>query len=111
MMVEQNGGSWITDFIKSRTFLKFLTFVLCKSLILFYKKWRPRPESNRSRRICNPLRSHSATRPHIRSETLVKKLALCLSFKWLSLQQIKLACLLSVRCRHITNLRRLHNAF
>ena len=26
-------------------------------------KWRPRPESNRDRRICSPLRNHSATRP------------------------------------------------
>jgi hypothetical protein len=25
--------------------------------------WRPRPDSNRSTRICSPLRSHSATRP------------------------------------------------
>jgi hypothetical protein len=25
--------------------------------------WRPRPESNRGRRICSPLRDHSATRP------------------------------------------------
>ena len=27
------------------------------------ESWRPRPESNRSTRICNPLRNHSATRP------------------------------------------------
>src|SRR5690606_29115259 len=26
-------------------------------------EWRPRPESNRCIRICNPLRHHSATRP------------------------------------------------
>lgn len=26
--------------------------------------WRPRPESNRNTRICNPLRNHSATWPH-----------------------------------------------
>ncbi len=27
------------------------------------RRWRPRPESNRGARICNPLRHHSATRP------------------------------------------------
>ncbi len=27
-------------------------------------EWRPRPESNRGAWICNPLRNHSATRPH-----------------------------------------------
>ena len=27
------------------------------------KDWRPRPESNRRTRICNPLRHHSATGP------------------------------------------------
>ncbi len=31
-----------------------------KSLL---KQWRPRPESNRGARICNPLRHHSATGP------------------------------------------------
>ena len=28
------------------------------------KSWRPRSESNRRTRICNPLHDHSATRPH-----------------------------------------------
>ena len=28
-------------------------------------KWRPRRESNPRTRICSPLRSHSATRPHV----------------------------------------------
>ena len=28
------------------------------------KRWRPHPESNRGGRICNPLRNHSAMRPH-----------------------------------------------
>lgn len=28
------------------------------------KKWRPRPELNRSTRFCRPLRNHSATWPH-----------------------------------------------
>ena len=27
--------------------------------------WRPRPESNWDKRICNPLRNHSATWPHL----------------------------------------------
>ena len=27
------------------------------------EKWRPRPESNRRRRLCRPLRNHSATWP------------------------------------------------
>ena len=27
--------------------------------------WRPRPESNWNKRICNPLRNHSATWPYI----------------------------------------------
>lgn len=40
---------------------------LCRStrslLFEFIGNWRPRPESNRDRRICSPLRNHSATRP------------------------------------------------
>ncbi|CAN2978452.1 hypothetical protein METHPM2_530010 [Pseudomonas sp. PM2] len=28
-----------------------------------FQEWRPRSESNRRRRICNPLHNHFATRP------------------------------------------------
>ena len=31
--------------------------------------WRPEPESNRYRRICNPLHNHSAIRPFFRNWT------------------------------------------
>ena len=30
--------------------------------------WRPRPESNWDKRICNPLRNHSATWPNLKTK-------------------------------------------
>ena len=36
------------------------------------ENWRPRPESNRDRRICSPLRNHSATRPRPHALTSVR---------------------------------------
>ena len=35
----------------------------CDQESLFWKFWRPGPESNRRTRICNPLHNHSATGP------------------------------------------------
>ena len=40
-----------------------VTFFLLRSAYNLLILWRPRPESNRDRRICSPLRNHSATRP------------------------------------------------
>ena len=36
--------------------------------------WRPRPESNWDRRICNPLRNHSATWPIFNKIDSIKSL-------------------------------------
>ena len=44
-----------------------------RNVVLLYPSmpsqgWRPRSESNRRRRICNPLHNHSATRPEYLSQ-------------------------------------------
>ena len=46
--------NWATEEWKQHTFFKII-----KQPIY----WRPRPESNWDKRICNPLRNHSATWP------------------------------------------------
>ena len=48
--------------------------ILISALFYMDKTWRPRPESNRGTRICNPLRHHSATWPLVKDGVFVERI-------------------------------------
>ena len=59
------GNVWTCPRVATLTLFIFRPFKAggIKSIPVLEGWWRPRPESNRCTRICNPLHNHSATRP------------------------------------------------
>ena len=66
-----------------------------------FRMWRPKPESNRRGRICNPLHNHFATRPFASDLSIKhqkqKKFYRAYYFKHLILQQFRQCPVLMAR--------------